>query len=156
MCQPFEIAGLDELRVELKGCSKSLNRITSSRIQTLVELRCVAAWLPKPEDKMVASADLTLRARNNREGILHEREDSTTHAIWSPSSVSVSMSVFAIVITTVENFAISFTTKQQTVAAEILGHWTGSLSFPRCGLPPWSVKPRVLDVNVQLHPQTLN
>ena len=78
MCQPFEIAGLDKLRVELKSCTKPLNRITSSRIQTIVELLCVAAWLPQPEDKMVGSADLTLRAGDNREGTLHEREDSTT------------------------------------------------------------------------------
>ena len=74
----------------------------------------IAAWLPQPEDKVVASADLTLHARDNREGILPEREDPTTHAIWSSSSESVSMSVFAIVITTVENFAISITTKPLT------------------------------------------
>ena len=156
MCQPFEIAGLDELRVELERCSKSLNRITSSRIQTLVELRCVAAWLPQPEDKMVASADLTLRAGDNREGILHEREDSTTYAIWSPSSVSVSMSVFAIVITTVENFCNFFHNQATNCGGGNPQPLDRSLSYPRCGLPPWSVKPRFLDVNVQLHPQTLN
>ena len=110
----------------------------------------IAAWLPQPEDKVVASADLTLHAGVNREGILPEREDPTTYAIWSSSSDSVSLSVFAIVITTVENFAISFTAKPLTAVAEIalcnrepvlfLSHWIGILSGLRCGLPVNSMR----------------
>ena len=129
--------GLDALRVELK-------RVPLPASNTCCVV-LIAAWLPQPEDKVVASVDLTLHAGDNREGILPEREDPTTYAIWSSSSESVSMSVFAIVITAVEKFAISFTTKPLTAVAEIalcnrepmlfLRHWIGILSGLQCGLP---------------------
>ena len=57
----------------------------------------IAAWLPQPVDKVFAGVDLTLHAGDNHEGILHEREGSTTKAIWSSSSVAVSMSMSTIV-----------------------------------------------------------
>ena len=57
----------------------------------------IAVWLPQPVDKVLAGVDLTLHARDNREGLLHEREGSTTKAIWSSSSVAVSMSMSTIV-----------------------------------------------------------
>ena len=57
----------------------------------------IAVWLPQPVDKVVAGVDLTLHAGDNREGILHEGEGLTTKAIWSSSSVTVSMSMSTIV-----------------------------------------------------------
>ena len=85
----------------------------------------IAAWLPQPVDKVVAGVDLTLHARDNREGILHEREGSTTKAIWTSSSVTVSMSMSTIVAQGA--FGPSMTLTARSVLFQSLG-WSPGFS----------------------------
>ena len=85
----------------------------------------IAAWLPQPVDKVVAGVDLTLHARDNLEGILHEREGSTTKAIWTSSSVTVSMSMSTIVAP--GTFGPSMTLTARSVLFQSLG-WSPGFS----------------------------
>ena len=85
----------------------------------------IAAWLPQPVDKVFAGVDLTLHAGDNREGILHEREGSTTKAIWSSSSVAVSVSMSMIVAPGA--LAPSLTLTARSVVFQSLG-WSPGFS----------------------------
>ena len=74
---------------------------------------------------MFAGVDLTLHAGDNREGILLEREGSTTKAIWSSSSVAVSIPMSMIVAPGA--LAPSLTLTARSVVFQSLG-WSPGFS----------------------------